>query len=268
MSLKCYENILIKLKAGFYGLFFVGIFFSALNLEARVFDISKQSISTYLRGSYAMSQVGKKGYALSSGSSTSFSDEASINTSGEFGVYFATGRFGVRFAGELLSPATQEAISGANSGGTSLMTLDSKAQALIYKMNVEYSWFLTPQSKVYLSVGAGSANVSLTNIYTLTAAGNAAYPGVADHTVKGTETLIMGEVAVGYEYNFSANTTVMMDLGWRQMQSKKLTHTSATTSFNGSNASGDPLVDYDGSATTLDLGGFYVGLGLRFYINY
>ena len=104
----------------------------------------------------------------------------------------------------------------------------------------------------------------------MTAAGTSAYPSVSDHTEKGTQTLIMGEVALGYEYNFSADTTLLFDLGWRQMQAKALTHTSDTTSFLGNVSAGDPLKDTSSSGPnrTLDLGGFYVGLGFRFYINY
>lgn len=264
MSLKCCGNI--SNKTGKRLVLVSFILLASVYAEARVFNIAKQTVSTYIRGSYATSQLGLKGYGLSSNANTVFTDKVSVNTSGEFGLYFASGAFGVRFAGELLSPKALENVSGTNSGGTPLMSVDSKAQALIYKMNIEYSRFFTPISKMYISVGMGSANVTLTNAYTMTAAGTTAY-SLTDHTVKGTQSLIMAEVAVGYEYNFSADTTVMMDLGWRQLQAKSLTHTSATTTFNGANAQGDALVDHDGSATTLDLGGFYVGLGLRFYIN-
>lgn len=258
MFLKCYTDTLQNK----YLIFFLTVFIS-LGAEAKVFDISKQTIGTFIRGTYGQSSVGKKAYGNSSGASTSFNDSFDFNTSGEFGLYTGVEQIGLRLSAEFLNPKAKKDINGVNSGGSTLMNLDSNISALIYKGSIEYSWFIDPNSKWYISLGVGSATVTLTNDYTNI---DASF-GISDFSEKGTETLIMGEILMGYEYNFSADTTLMLDLGWRQLQANSLKHSSNTTTFGGNVSAGDTMTNTDGSNRTLDLGGFYVGLGLRFYIN-
>jgi hypothetical protein len=258
MFLKCYvDTSLNKFLLGFF------LALVSVGAEAKVFNLSKQTIGTYIRGTYGQSAVGKNAYGSSSGSGTTFNDSFDFNTGGEFGIYTGVEQIGLRLSAEFLNPKAQKNINGVNSGGSTLMNLDSNIAAVIYKGSIEYSWFIDEASKWYLSLGVGSATVTLTNEYTNI---DASF-GISDFTEKGTETLIMGEVLVGYEYNFSADTTVMLDLGWRQLHADGLQHTSNTTTFGGNVVAGDTMTNSDGSNRTLDLGGFFIGLGLRFYIN-
>ncbi|MEC9283745.1 MAG: hypothetical protein VX642_13620 [Bdellovibrionota bacterium] len=230
--------------------------------QARVFDLTKQSIGTYLRGTYAQSGLAKKAYEDSSGASTEFSNSVSTATSGEFGVYFGAQNIGFRISAELYQPDKMKDIKGKDSGGSDLMDLSSGVSVQIYKVGFEYSWFLSPMSKVYALVSVGQATVNLTNEYS-----NISGYAVSDFTEKSSESLVMGEIQLGYEYNFSADTTFLLDLGYRQLQAKSLKYSSSATTFLGNVSEGEAVLNSDGNNRTLDLGGLYLGFGFRFYIN-
>lgn len=230
--------------------------------QARVFDLTKQSIGTYLRGTYGQSGLDKKAYEDSSGANTLFSDSVSTATSGEFGVYFGAQNLGFRISAELYQPDKMKGIKGKDSGGSDLMDLTSGVSVQIYKVGLEYSWFLSPKSKIYTVLSVGQATVKLTNEYS-----NISGYAVSDFTEKSSESLVMGEIQLGYEYNFSADTTFLLDLGYRQLQAKSLKYSSSVTSFLGNVNEGDVVLNASGNNRTLDLGGLYLGFGFRFYIN-
>ena len=242
----------------FYSLLFL---FLGTSLQAKVFNISQQNIATYLRGSYASSSVGSDAFAKSSGAGTIFSKKVANQASGEFGLFTSSGPLGLRLALEMLQPERIQGAIGSNTSGGSL-ELDSVISSQIYKLGVEYSWFLSPESKYWMAVSVGQAKVGLRNTYR-----NVVGYAVTDFVENSQETLIMGEIQFGYEHRFSADTTLMMDIGFRSMKAQRLRYTSDANSFLGAVTTGAAVANNDGSARTIDMSGVYVGMGLRFYIN-
>ncbi|MFK8139406.1 MAG: hypothetical protein AB8E15_13685 [Bdellovibrionales bacterium] len=233
--------------------------------QAKVFNLSKQTVSTFLRGSYATPTIGSGAYSDSSGNATTgFSKEASYNTTGEFGLFFTTPMMGIRFSYEFLQAQPLEGVS-AGASSTEYMTIDSRVVAKIPKIGFEFGFATDNNSKYYLNLNFGYAQVELVNDYSFT--GASPY-GVGDYTERGESTIVMGDISLGWEYNFSEDSTLLVDAGYRVMTINRLTHTAATTTINGGVTAGDALTNNDSTDRAIDLSGAYIGLGFRFYINY
>lgn len=235
-----------------------------INLQARVFNILEPAWATYLKGTYQTPGIGKLAYEDSSGASTVFTKEVGYNTSFEFGFYYNLGNWGLRLSGELIRSQPLVDISGGSSGGTEWMLLDSQLQATVYKLGIEYAFPIDQASKFYIVAALGTASVKLTNNYDVN--GSSPY-GVADFQEEGSTTLIVGELASGYEYNFGDQTTVILDLGYRVFNVTDLKHDKDVTDFLGGSTSGSAMKNSDGTDREIDLSGFYISLMLRFFIH-
>jgi hypothetical protein len=64
---------------------------------------------------------------------------------------------------------------------------------------------------------------------------------------------------------FADHATLVADLGYRYLRVNELKSSDDVTTFTGSYHAGDTLKNNDGSDRSLDLGGFFAGIGFRFY---
>lgn len=235
--------------------------------SARVFNFDSERFSTYLRGTGGFSNLEKGAFEDSSGASTVFNDKVEFNFSGEIGFALSVSSLTIRLGLEGLLPQELSEADGSDSSGTELMSLNSEALAMIPKGVVEVVLFSDGVSRLIGGFGVGKGNITLTNVYTLTAAGQAAYSGVSDFTevVKGSA--LGGEVFMGIESLLVDNVTFTAEVGYRVYKFKDLKHDSAVTTFQGDVAEGAAAVNDDGTVRELDMRGLFVGVGLRFYIN-
>jgi hypothetical protein len=61
--------------------------------------------------------------------------------------------------------------------------------------------------------------------------------------------------------------TLALDLGYRYFKVSSLSSTGTATTFTGSETSGSTILNTNGSDRSLNLGGAFGGLSMRFYIN-
>ncbi|MCM2281548.1 MAG: hypothetical protein NDI61_06850 [Bdellovibrionaceae bacterium] len=234
---------------------------------ARKFDFKNESIATYLKGTWGPSAVARTPFGDSSGASTAtFDQRINSNYSGEFGLVLSTTYFNLRVAAELLLPSHISDVKGKDASGSILFNLDTKTSAVIPTVYLDFVGLRTVTSKAYVGAGLGYGYVKLENIYSLTATGTSTYPGQTDFTEKAEGQAIVSHLYAGYETLLADNATIVFDLGYRYFTANDLTHLNTASTFLGSVTRGDRVRKADGTARSIDLGGGYAGLALRFYI--
>jgi hypothetical protein len=242
------------------------LFFSCV-ANARTFNFDTEHFATYVRGTYGPSSLGDSAFANSSGVGASTDRKVRSNFSGEVGFLLPYKTFNLRLSAEYLFPYHYSDIKGADSSGTTLYNLDSKVTAIIPMLNIEYLLRKSATSHFLIGAGGGLAFVSLDNEYTMQPAGTTAFPGVGDNKESATATALALQAYTGYEFLLSDSATLALDLGYRFCYVGSLKSTKDTTTFTGSETSGSDLKNSDGSNRTLNLGGPFVGLSLRFYLG-
>lgn len=245
----------------------VSFLFAALLLssiaEARVFDISKDSMAPYFLFTGGSSAVGKSAYE-NEASGVDVSGNVGYNYSGEFGFMYSRKLVNLRFGFEILKPQKLDNISGTNSSGTQLYTETSDILAYAPKLSVDINLHGTNEFRSFVSLSAGYGSVTLKNSYSYTAAGSAAYPGVdSSIEAKGTATLLAA--SLGYEGVLSDTTTYVFEFGYRSLKFDSLEYSKAFTTMTGAVSSGDPVMN-GASKRSLDLSGGFLSLGFRFYL--
>lgn len=239
------------------------ILFSS-SAQARVFNINKETSAAYFLVSAGGSQVGTAAVDGESGTNVSFSGGSNYNYSGEFGFLYSRPLASLRFGFEIFKPMALE--STANNGTSDLYSVKGDILGYIPKLSLEVNVHGTPTYRSFVAVTVGSANITMKNNYVLTAAGQAAFPGVADHEAesKGSGTLL--SASLGYEGILSDTTTVVVEFGYRQLKIDNLKYSKDVTTFSGSKTSGDALLDSSGNQRELDFSGGFIALGFRFFM--
>ena len=233
--------------------------------EARKFDFKSERLATYMRGTLGYSYLSDKAFNGAGPADVTYDNKVDVNYGGEFGVLIAMGSINLRIAGELIIPKRLTDMSGTNASSVKMFTLDSRVQAIVPELILEYVAQSSPTSKILMGVGGGLAFVDVDNRYFFTAEGTAAY-NLQDFTqsARGTTNSFMGYI--GWEFLFTDSVTMMLDLGYRQLVIDNLKYKNDHVGFNGSKRAGDPMVNVDGSVPRLDLGGPFGGLSFRFYV--
>lgn len=249
----------------FENIFFILIMFAG-SAQARLFDFSKERVAAYLSYMTGPSLVKKAGYLNEASTAYSYSDELANNTSGEFGFIYSTPRVSFRFGFEFIKPLKLTQITAKDASLTTMYSLNSDVSGYIPKIGLELSLFYRPQSRGFLYMYGGSASVTVTNDYTMAAAGTAAFPSVVDHQVLMGGTSMAYGGALAYEMWMNDTTTLLFELGYQSLKFEKLTYSKAVTTFSGTKASGDVVNDISGIARTLDMTYFFGTLGIRIYL--
>src|SRR5690606_12823744 len=206
-------------------------------------------------------------YEKASGSQTIFKDKPEFNWGGEIGFAFPGPHYTFKVGLSIIAPHLPADTKGTNSWGTELMTLDSSVYGFFPVAHLEYYFATKRYGRFYFSVGGGYGKVTMKNQYTLSAAGETAYNPLTSHTVRASQYTYLVETAFGFEMSFTHAVTMIFDLGYRYSVARELKYSGSGSTFDGSYNEGEPVLNSDGTARSLDLGGVFTGLSFRFYFN-
>jgi hypothetical protein len=233
--------------------------------EARVFNITSEKFASYFLVNNGYANIKKTPFENESSGGVTHSSGYSSILGGEFGFLYATPMVNFRFGFGIIKPANLKDVTASNSTDD-LYSVNSDLQGFVPKMGVEVNFSKAGSYRVFGVASYGSANITMKNTYILTAAGQAAYSGVANHTVeaKGSATEMYG--GLGAEIHMTDTTTFMVEGGYRSLKFSKLTYAKAVDTFTGAQASGATVLDADGNQRALDFTGVLVTVGFRFYM--
>jgi hypothetical protein len=228
--------------------------------EARVFNINNEKFATYFLVTGGSSAIKQNAFINEANTTDTFTGEAAHNFTGEFGFLYSTPNVSLRFGFEIFKPSALKAVP-ANNGTTDIYTLNSDITGYAPKLGVEINLQKSSTYRSFLTAYVGSGSASYKNDYTIVS-----YPGVADHSVeaKGSQTLYGG--SLGVESHLTDTTTYIFEFGYRQMKIDNLKYSKGVTTFSGAKTAGDPVLDANGQARSLDFTGGYISLGFRFYL--
>lgn len=246
------------------------VFFSAFS-QARVFSFKDRRVAPFFRGSIAYSHLGEDAFSNSSYSGATrpaLEGEIPWNYGAELGLSLGlTDTFFVRLGAEAVR-ASNGAVKGSDPGGTLWFDLDTSVFAFNPSVTFEYDYYQVGNSRFYFLLGGGSANVTLVNRYTMTAAGQTAL-GVASFNEKAEARVYSGHTALGMETLFADNVTFMIDLGYRYMPIPELKLKADVASIaQPTGLKGGVLKNSDGTTRDLTLSGFYTSIGFKFYLSF
>lgn len=235
----------------------------ATSAQARVFNLGGESFAGYFSVGGG-SSIGTSAVDNESGPGISFSKKSEYAYSGEFGVLYTASRLGFRVGIEILKPQLAE--GNASDGSGDLYSYSSEVMAYAPKLGLEINLDQTSQSRSFISIAGSFVDVTMKNDYVLTAAGQTAYTGVYSHATESKGSATSLSASLGYEGVFTDTTTLVFEMGYRQLNVNNFKYSKSVTTFSGAKNSGDAVVDSDGKARALNMGGFFLALGFRFYL--
>lgn len=236
-------------------------FFLLAHAEARVFNINKEKVASYFMITGGPSAIKQNAFLNESTTTDTYTGEAALNYTGEFGVLYSTPSVNFRFGFEVFKPSALKEVPAQNSGGTDIYTLNSDITAYAPKLGIEINLQKTNTFRAFITASAGSASASYKNDYTIVS-----YPGVLDHSVEAKGTGLLYSGTLGVESHMTDTTTYIFEFGYRQLKIEGFNYSKDVTTFSGAKVSGDAVLDASGNARTLDFTGGYISLGFRFYM--
>lgn len=244
-------------------LFFPLMLVAAASAQARVFDINKDSAAPYFLVSGGGSQVSTSAVEGEGNTGVTFTGGVNYNYTGEFGFLYSRSAASLRFGFEVLKPTSLE--TTASDTTSELYTATSELLGYIPKITLELNLHKTGDNRSFVAVSAGSASITMKNAYVLTAAGQAAYPGVVDHDTESKASSTLLAASLGYEGLLTDTTTILIEFGYRQLKFDNFKYSKDVTTFSGAKVSGDSVLLNTGLDRTVDFGGGFIALGFRFY---
>lgn len=235
--------------------------FFATRTEARVFNINKEKFAGYFLANGGPSLLKQNAFLNEARTTDTYTGTIGTNYGGEFGFLYATPAVSVRFGFEIFKPSTLTGVAAKDGGGADIYSLESAITGFAPKLGIEVNLQSTNTYRAFISAYAGTTSVSYKNDYTVTN-----FAGVTDHSVeaKGGGSVYGG--TLGVESHLTDTTTYIFEFGYRQMKVNNFKYSKAVTTFGGAMASGDPVLDANGTARELDFTGGHVSLGFRFYL--
>lgn len=235
-----------------------------VSAEARVFNVNNEAFAAYFLMTGGGSVLGTTAVDGESGTNVTFSGGTNYNYTGEFGFLYSTPYLGFRFGFEVIKPFALD--STANDGTSDLYSVTSALVGYAPKLTVDVNIHRANTSRSFLTATIGNASLTMKNEYTLTAAGQSAFPGVANHTTESKGDGILYAASLGYEGLLADTTTILVEFGYRQVKINNLNYTKDVTTFTGAQTSGSPVLNSSGTQRQLDLSGGFISLGFRFYM--
>lgn len=227
--------------------------------QARVFNLTQEKFGSYLRlsgGPLAASDD----LFLKESAADQFSKEFKQNISGEFGFVTVNGPFSLRFGFEVLRPSPLKDVTASN-GTTDLYEVSRDLSAMIPKIGLDVNLVSRPKWRLFASVETGQAHLTIKNKYReLGIAPNADF----DSEWKGQAQSLSG--GMGVEYAAFDLTSVVLEIGYRQLKYTKLTYSQDITDLQGAHRAGDRVLLTDGENRQLNLSGMTVSLGARWWL--
>ncbi len=241
------------------------ILFSFDIAQARKITMKDLGGSAFFRFTGGMQNTGKSFYDQSSGSSTFFTDDVPYNYSGELGFQYSfSPMYAVRIGAEF-AQSQETKVDGKNASGTKLMTVDSSAISFNPNLVFEITTKVGPWYKAFIYLGAGFANLKVTNDYKLTSDGNTAYPGVSDFKESVEGSGMFYNAGVAFQVLTVDNISTIFELGYRELHVTNLEYGESGTNFQGAYTEGGTALASDGTKRQAKIAGPYVGITLRFH---
>lgn len=248
----------------------LGLFiFLSATVEARVFNMGKESFGSYLRTTYGTWDKSKTPFENSSSNTANpltYNTGFTTLTGYEFGFLYNYGATAFRFGFELIQPPKLSDITGTNAGSIKQYDLGSELSVVTPKFGIEFNLKTWKESRAFFYGDYGLANLTLQNSYEFTTAGQTTY-GLANFREEVKATASTYSLNLAFETLMSDTTTICLEGGYRFLKFAEMKHNVAVTNFQGTVAKGDKAYNEDGTtARSLDLSGPYVGLHFRFWI--
>jgi len=236
--------------------------------EARVFNFSNELFASYFRATGSSSGVVDSAYGDSSGTGTTVQNKpVQYDFSGEIGILMSIEEIvNFRVGIEVISPKNVTGLVGSRtSDGAKYFDLDSKILVINPNVTFEVNFMNTMDSRFFVFGGAGLANISLDNTYTMTATGVADL--VPTHTEKIESNQISGHAGFGYEIQTTDNITTAFELGYRYLYIGSLKYKHAVNTITGNKAKGSVARTDSNLRRVVNMSAPYFGISLRFYLN-
>jgi len=236
------------------------LFLATFPAEARIFNLNKEKFASYLSMNYGASQVGDDLF-LGGSAATSYSSKLGNNIGGEFGFISMMGPVSLRFGFEVLKPAALQGVKARDSGGSTLYEIESDLLGLLPKIGADVNFVTRPSYRIFAYGAVGQAHLTVKNKYT-----NLAVAPSSDFEseMKSNAPSLSG--GLGFEYAAFDLTSVVLELGYRQLKFRKLTYAAGVTDTSGTHAVGDVVVTDTGENRALDFSGWTVNLGARWWL--
>ncbi|MBX3039521.1 MAG: hypothetical protein KF789_02285 [Bdellovibrionaceae bacterium] len=228
--------------------------------EARIFNLTKEKFASYLMVHAGTSRVEDDLFRGESGA-VDFSSSMKNNLGGEFGFISTMGPLSFRFGFEILKPAPLREVKAKDAGGATLYEASSDVTGFIPKVGLDLNLVTKPSYRMFAFGTVGQAHLTVKNEYTnLTVAPNADF----STEMKSSSQFLAG--GVGIEYAAFDLTSVVLEVGYKQLQFKNLKYSAAVTDTQGAHNAGDAVLLNTGENRTLDFSGWTVSLGARWWL--
>lgn len=234
---------------------------SVHQVEARIFQLTKEKFASYLTLSGSLTPSAGTTHFDGESAAVSYSAGLKNSYSGEFGFISVAGPVTLRFGFEILKPPSMNALEAQTAGGAALYRIDSDITGFVPKLGFDLNLVTKPLWRVYMHGDVGQASVTIKNQYSdLSVAPNTDF----ESQWKGGAQSLSG--GFGIEYAAVDLTSVVLEIGYRQLKFGKLTYAEAVTDTRGAQRAGDVVSTIDGENRTLDLSGLTISVGGRWWL--
>ena len=237
-------------------LFFI-LFFSSLS-HARIFDLGKDKFGSYLIFSSSQSNLKETPFAGLT-TANDFSDTYKVPLGGEFGFMYEDNKVGFRFGFEILKPSPTEGYAKLNN--VTQYYYKDNISALVPKIAMEINFISRPRYRLLGYGFLGQANLVESTDYSAVAIA----PN-ASHTVEAKGAATMSGGGVAFEFSAFDTTTLIFEVGYRQLKFPNMIYSKDVTTFAGAVTSGTSIKNADGTDHQVDMTGAYAALGFRIFL--
>ena len=249
------------------GTLLVGAFFSGSVSYARVFDINTENFASYFRGQYGTTNLARLPFEPNSGTGAVYDLSYTTLNEYEFGFIYASRPMSLKFAIGVVKPPNLKEIKATSAAGTDWYTVNSNISVAVPKIGIELNIKQWPTGRLILFGDFGTGSATVENGYTFTAAGSAAFNNIVDYREEVKSNATCAEYGAGLEVFAFDTTTMLIDVGYRNLKFASFTHNVAATTFQGTVAKGDAAKNTDGTSRTLDFSGPFASISFRFWIK-
>jgi len=232
--------------------------------EARVFRMKEQTAGTYIQGTAGNSLLGN---SVFNRYDVNIENKVSYNAGGEFGLMFLASRTWIRVGVEIIRP---HLIEGAQAKDTVSEQVYYRVNSSVLSwgpvVNLEFPLRVFESVRLFFTGGLGYMKTTVKNDYVMTSLGNTTY-GVSDYTEEASAYSFMSQGGLGVEFALADSSTFVLSGGYRGLIASNLKHERSNATIDGNVNAGDSFRDGSGDRV-INLSGYWVGLGLRFYWNF
>lgn len=234
--------------------------------QARVFSFENESVAPFIQLRSGLSSMGTAPYQWQSAGRYS-GDKVDLVYGGEFGVYLRGSGFGMSLGILVHTFDPVQGGAGANSGGTSLYTVDSEGLAYGPQVLFDYQFSREQNYMWKFVLGGGYQFSKISNSYTFTSDGQALVGGQSSLEETYRSDSPFATIGVGTEFVMSGTTTVSVLLGYHYTLNQVWKYSGSGQNFSGSFSEGGTVLFEDGSQKKIDSSYPFLQLGFQFYVD-